>query len=155
MNAFCELSRYLSLPFFPDVKIVEETILGPHIRAHLWLLWQCGGAGWLWLLSDAPGWADACELSVPRRGIVSEGSGLALQAAVQNKQHQHWWARVNPLHPEGLCAGYSGLPHSSRLPVSGQGPLCYTFPPRCDEAQASGTISCPSLGPRCGARGSL
>ncbi len=36
------------------------------------------------LQSDAPGRADACKLSVPRRGIVSEGSGLVLQAAAHN-----------------------------------------------------------------------
>ncbi len=36
------------------------------------------------LQSDVPGRADACELSVPRHGIVSEGSGLALHAAANH-----------------------------------------------------------------------
>ncbi len=71
MNTFCVLSRYLraSACLFSrsphrGVEVVEETILGPLIRPRLWLLWQCGRAGWLRLHSDAPGWADACELSV-------------------------------------------------------------------------------------------
>ncbi len=36
------------------------------------------------LQSDASGRADACKLSVSRRGIVFEGSGLALQAAAHD-----------------------------------------------------------------------
>ncbi len=44
--------------------------------------------------------------------------------------------RVNPLHPEGLCGSYSGLPCPYGWKVSGQRPPDYTFPPQCDEAQA-------------------
>ncbi len=52
-------------------------------------------------------------------------------------------------------AAFSGLPRPSWWPVSGHRPSGYTFSPWCNQAQASGTISCPSLGPCCGARGSL
>ncbi len=37
--------------------------------------------------------------------------------------------RVTPLHPEGLRGGVIGLPRPSWWSVSGQTPLCYTFPP--------------------------
>ncbi len=36
-------------------------------------------------------------------------------------------AGFNPLHPEGLRGGYSGLPHTSWWSVSGKGPPGYTF----------------------------
>ncbi len=37
--------------------------------------------------------------------------------------------RVNPLHPEGLRGGYSGLPHPFWWPFNRQEPSSYTFPP--------------------------
>ncbi len=48
--------------------------------------------------------------------------------------------RVNPLHPEGLRGGYSGLPCPSWWPVSGQRPPGYMFPPRCDESQVRSRV---------------
>ncbi len=55
--------------------------------------------------------------------------------------------RVDPIHHEGLRGGHCGLPRPSRWPVSGQEPPSYTFPPWCAEAEAYGTILCPSVGP--------
>ncbi|KAL0160059.1 hypothetical protein M9458_043784, partial [Cirrhinus mrigala] len=64
-----------------DLEVVGKTVFGSLVRPHLRLLWEHGGARRVSLQGDAPGGTDASQLSVPRRGIVLEGSDLTLQAA--------------------------------------------------------------------------
>ncbi|KAL0201659.1 hypothetical protein M9458_004846, partial [Cirrhinus mrigala] len=65
------------LPFFPAGMYPFRLVFLflPHIITVMWQGWTSMGT------ERCPGETDAWELSVPRRGIVSEGSGAALQAA--------------------------------------------------------------------------
>ncbi len=96
-------------------------------------------------------WVSQCG---SRRPVETGAMGRGMDASPRGGTGP-FLRRVNPLHPEGLSGGYSGLPRPSWWPVNGQTPLSYTFPPQCTEAEASGTISCPSMGPGCGVRSSL
>ncbi len=79
------LPSHQSLSFFPDLHTEVSRSWRKPFSAHLFIpTSDYYGNVWMRLQSDASGRADACKLSVSRRGIVSEGSGLALQAAAHD-----------------------------------------------------------------------
>ncbi len=79
-------SRFIESPVFHQsphrsIKIVGQAILGRPLHPESIYYGNVAGLSeWVRLQSDALGGTDDCELSVPRCGIISEGSGIAHQA---------------------------------------------------------------------------